>query len=173
MYSYCVFCVTARREDVALALRRRYDWRVLTPRIIQRKWIKGVAHEVAHDYLPGYLFIYTETAIENPYALRRQDYVIRCLGSPEAGYVLQGSDLAFAEMLYGCDGTIGILKAYQEGDRVKLVEGALGRFEGEIIRLERHKGRAQIRYEFDGAVYKTWVGYDMIEENVKFPEVKE
>ena len=50
-----------------------------------------------------------------------------------------------------------------------LVEGALGRFEGEIIKLDRPKGRALIQYQFDNAVYKTWVGFDMIDDPVTIP----
>ena len=170
MYSYCLFCSTVKRDEVAEELRRHYGWTALCPKIVQRKWVKGTAYEVVHDFLPGYLFIYTEEPIDNPRGLYRQDHILRCLGSPDFDYVLQGGDEAFAEMLYQNNGTIGILKAYKEGDRVKLAQGALGRFEGEIIKLDRVKGRAQIQYQFDGVSYKTWVGFDMIEDPVTIPQ---
>ena len=173
MYSYCLFCNTAKRGEVAELLSRRYGWVTLCPKIIQRKWVKGTAFEVVHDFLPGYLFVYTEAPIDNPRALRRWDFVLRCLGDPDMGYVLQGGDQAFAEMLYQNGGTIGVLKAYKEGDRVRLAEGALGRFEGEIIKLERSKGRAQIQYQFDGVTYKTWVGFDMIDDPLKVPSTED
>ena len=173
MNAYCLFCTTAKRDEVAQKLRRKYGWHILCPKLIQRKWVRGTALEMLREYLPGYLFIYTDAPIENPLALRREDFVIRCLGAPDCGYVLQGGDLAFAEMLYNNNGTIGILKAYQEGDRVKLVQGALGSIEGEIIRLDRRKGRAQIQYQFDGAVYKTWVGFDLIDDPVTIPRAQE
>lgn len=166
MYAYCLFCNTQKCKDAAENLRLKYGYEVFIPRIKQRHWVKGEAHEVERDFLPSYLFVYSETPIENPKQLQREYYVLRCLGAPENNYVLQDSNLAFAEMLYNCGGTIGFLKAYQEGDRVRLVEGALGGLEGEIIKLDRHKGRAQIQYQFDGAVYKTWVGYDMIQDTV-------
>ena len=170
MYSYCLFCVTQKRDDVTEKLRRQHGLNVISPRIIQRKWVKGTALEEARDYLPGYLFIYVDGPMENPASLQREQFVMRCLGAPETKYQLQGGDLAFAEMLYNNGGTIGILKAYREGDRVKLVEGALGRFEGEIIKLDRPKGRALIQYQFDNAVYKTWVGFDMIDDPVTIPK---
>ena len=169
MNAYCLSCVTMKRDEVAEKLRRKYGWHVISPRIIQRKWVKGTAIEELREYLPGYLFVYTDEPIENPRSLWREDNVIRCLGDPDAGCILDGGDLAFAEMLYDKNGTIGILKAYSEGDRVKLVEGALGRFEGEIIKLDRRKGRAQIRYQFGGTEYKTWVGFDMIDDQVTIP----
>ena len=58
-------------------------------------------------------------------------------------------------------------KAYSEGDRVKLAREMMGDFEGEIVRLDRRKGRAQIQYNFDGTTYKVWVGYEMIEDDAK------
>ena len=85
-----------------------------------------------------------------------------CLGERREGYLLGGDDRRFAEMLYDNGGTIGILKAYEEGDRVKLSRDAFGGFEGEIIRLDRRKGRAQIRYTFDQTEYKVWVGYELM-----------
>ena len=173
MYAYCLFCNTMRAEQVAEDLQHRHGWQAINPKYIKRKWVKGVCHEVLRDFLPGYVFVYTETPIGNPLSLRKRDYVLRCLGDPDAGYVLSGGDRAFAEMIYNNNGIIGILKAYQVGDRVKLVEGALGGFEGEIIKLERHKGRAQIRYEFNGAVYKSWVSYDLIEQQVVVPKAEE
>ena len=88
----------------------------------------------------------------------------RYLGERDDGYQLQGEDRSFAEMLYAHDGTIGIMKAYKEGDRVKLARDMLGDFEGEIIRLDRRKGRAQLQYNFDGNSYKVWVGYELIED---------
>lgn len=162
--------MTQKRDEVAQKLRRTTGTTVICPKIIQRKWVKGQAFELPREYLPGYLFLYSETPLENPTGLQREQFVMRCLGAPDTDYQLQGGDLAFAEMLYNNGGTIGILKAYKEGDRVKLVEGALGRFEGEIIKLDRPKGRAQIQYQFDGAVYKTWVGFDMIEDPVTIPQ---
>ena len=173
MNAYCLFCNTMKQEDAAECLRIRYGCEVLVPRIIQRKWVKGTPLEVVRDFLPGYLFAFSAAPIENPVAMQRESNVLRCLGAPENGYRLQGANLAFARMLHDCGGTIGILKAHQVGDRVRLTEGALGGLEGEIIRLDRPKGRAQIEYAFDGVSYKTWVGYDLIEEPPALPTIRE
>jgi hypothetical protein len=93
MNAYCLFCTTAKRDEVAQKLRRKYGWHILCPKLIQRKWVRGTALEMLREYLPGYLFIYADAPIENPLALRREDFVIRCLGAPDCGYVLQGGEL--------------------------------------------------------------------------------
>ena len=173
MYSYCFFCNTVKCALVATAIRQKFDYVAFSPKIVQRKWVKGVAFEEIKTLLPGYIFVYTEAMIPYPRAAFRMDYVIRLLGDEGVVGALVGDDDRFARMLYNCGGTIGILKAYQEGDRVRLVEGALGGIEGEIIRLERRKGRAQIRYQFAGSTCTTWVGYDLIDDQEKIDLKKE
>ena len=98
--------------------------------------------------------------------LFRLEDVYRVLGERDIGYCLTGSDLAFARMLRDCGGTIGVLKTYKEGDRVKLAEGTLGGVNGEIIKLDR-RGRALVRFGFDGAAIQSWVAIEMIEGNTE------
>lgn len=63
-------------------------------------------------------------------------------------------------MLHDCGGTIGVLKTYKEGDKVKLVVGAMSGVNGEIIKLDR-RGRALVR--FDGVAMQSWVAIEMID----------
>ena len=163
MYAYCLFCETMKCDAVAGHIQRKYGYRAISPRIVQRKWVKGVPHEETRPLLPGYVFVYADAPVEAPRAALRLENVLRLLGDPDAGYALAGDDLRFARMLLDCDGTVGILKVYREGDRVKLAPDALGGIEGEIIRLDRNKGRAEIRYYFAGTACHVWVGYEMIE----------
>lgn len=167
MYAYCLFCDTVKCDEVKDLVERKLNLRAINPRIVQRKWVKGTALEEMRTLLPGYIFVYAERPLEFPRASFRLDNVIRLLGDPDSDYVLLGDDEKFARMLWDCGGTIGILKAYQEGEIVKLVPGALGGVEGEIVKLDRRRGRAMIRYQFAGAACTTWVGYDLIEGNDK------
>ena len=164
MYFYCLFCATVKCELIASAIRQRFDLNAYSPRIVQRKWIKGACFEEEKPYLPGYVFVCSEEPIENFIEIRRMEGVLRCLGQRDEGYRLQGSDLQFARMLYENDGVIGIMKTYREGDRVKLAKHMLGGFNARIIKLDPRKGRAQLQYDFDGTSYKVWVGYDMIDD---------
>ena len=159
-------CSSAKsaRAAIASAIRQRFGYVAFSPRIVQRKWIKGECHEEEKPYLPGYVFLYTEAPIEDFRAIRQIDGVGRWLGERKEGFLLQGDDLKFARMLYAHDGTIGIMKTYKEGDRVKLSKEMMGGFEGEIIKLDRRKGRAQLQYTFDGNSYKVWVGYELIDD---------
>ena len=160
---YCIFCATVKCELVASAIRQKFGVEAFSPRIIQRKWVKGVCFEAERPYLPGYVFVCADQPIADFGEIRTMEGVIRCLGERDQGFRLQGDDLRFARMLHERGGVIGIMKAYREGERVKLVRNMLGDFDAEIIRLDRRRGRAQLQYEFDGTSYKAWVGYELIE----------
>ena len=164
MYAYCLFCNTVKCALVAAAIRQKYGYTAFSPKIIHRKWVKGCCLEEVRDYLPGYVFVFSDSPVEDFRELNVMEGVLRCLGVRENGYQLSGDDLKFARMLYSNDGMIGIVKAYREGERVKLARDALSGFEGEIVKLDRRKGRAQIQYTFDGSQIKVWVGYELIED---------
>ena len=93
VHAYCLHCETQRCGTIAELLRRNYGYYSFSPQIIQRKWVKGKQTEESHDWLPGYLFLYTEEQIQPRFDISG---IIRCLGNSE----LSGQDLAFAEMIY-------------------------------------------------------------------------
>lgn len=165
MIAYCIFCNTVKCDLVAAAIRQKFGYTAFSPEIVQRKWTKGQCFEERKPYLPGYVFIYSETPITEFREIWQMEGMLRFLGMRDEGYRLMGDDKKFAEMLYAKDGVIGIMKVYREGDRVKLAREMLGGFEGEIIKLDWRKGRAQIQYNFDNNSYKVWVGYEMIEDD--------
>lgn len=159
---YCLFCNTIKSESVASLLPKRMDCRAISPKIIQRKWIKGQCFEEIKDYLPGYVFLYTDEPLRDFRALWSVEGVLRLLGRREEGYLLNGDDAHFADMLYTNHGVIGILKAYEVGDRIVLAGESLPGFEGEVIRVDRRKGRAQVLIHFDEREIKLWVGFNLI-----------
>ena len=167
MYSYCIFCTTVKCEMIASAIRQKFGYTAFSPRIVQRRWVKGECLEEIKPYLPGYVFVYSEKPLTEFREIRMMEGVGRYLGQRDEGYQLKGNDRSFAEMLYAQNGTIGIMKTYREGDRVRLAKSMLGDFKGEIIKLDKRKGRALLQYDFDGNSYKVWVGYELIEDDRK------
>lgn len=163
MHYYCLHCQTQKNRQISEMLKKIAGVDTIRPQITQRRWIKGRQELVLHEYLPGYLFIYSEEPLDSFYEINRINGVFRILGLKENGYELTGSDLAFAQMLHNMDGVIGIMRAYQEGEIVKLDNSLFGGFEGRIVRLDRRKGRAQIEFDFDESTQRVWVGYEMIE----------
>lgn len=162
MNSYCLFCHSSKCASIALLLPQRMACRAIYPRFVQRKWVRGSCREEVRDYLPGYVFVYTDEPIPSPGALRSMDGVLRLLGREENGYRLDGEDERFSRMLYANDGVIGILRAREVGDRIRLAADSLPGYEGDVIKVDRRKGRAQILIRFDDKEVKLWVGFDLI-----------
>ena len=156
VYAYCFFCETQRCKTIAELIRKNYGYTCFAPQIIQRRWIKGTPTEEAHDWLPGYIFIYTSEKINPRFQI---DGIIRCLGNEE----LQGQDRDFAVMLYHKNGVIGSAPLVQEGERCILADPSWQGMHGIVIRMDRGRKRCCIAFEFDGISRAIWVGYDHIE----------
>ena len=155
VYAYCLFCETQRCRLIAEYISRNYEYQCISPQIIQRKWIKGTATEEKHDWLPGYLFLYTEDIIIPRFDING---IIRCLGNGE----LTGRDLSFAEMLYRKNGIIGTIPLIKEGERCRIKDPAWEDIHGRIIKIDHGRKRCCVEYEFDNLKRTIWVGYDII-----------
>ncbi len=154
MYAYCLFCETQRCKTIAEYISRIYGYRCLCPQIIQRKWIKGVSTEESHDWLPGYLFLYSEEKIIPRFNISG---IIRCLGNNE----LTGTDLAFAEMIYRNDGIMGIIPLVRKGDWCFISDPGWEKVSGRVIKMDHERKRCCIEYEFDGNKRTIWAGYEI------------
>ena len=160
MHVYCLFCETQRCRQIAAILDRDYGYRCICPQIVHRKWIKGVATEETHDWLPGYIFLYVDKPINPRFKISG---IIRCLGNGE----LSGPDLSFAEMLYRRKGVMGQVPLLQEGDRCIVADPSWQDMLGTVVKLDRGRKRCCLEFEFDEIKRTIWVGYEMVQLNDK------
>ena len=156
MPAYCLFCETQKCATIARLIERCWGIPCVFPEIVQRKWVKGIAQEVRHSMLPGYIFLYPEEPLER--AIRFPG-VIRMLGNRE----LQGEDLAFAAMLREHHGIIGTVNLTEIGERCVIMDPLWQRAEGKVIKIDRGRKRCCVEFTFDGICRTVWLGYDLIE----------
>ena len=156
VYAYCFFCETQRCKVIAEQIRKNYGHICFAPQIIQRKWIKGVPTEESHDWLPGYVFVYSPERISIRFPI---DGIIRCLGNEE----LHGQDLEFAGMLYQKNGVIGSVSLVQEGDRCLVADPSWQGMQGTVIKMDRGRRRCCLEFTFDEVRRTIWVGYELLE----------
>ncbi|MBR3099400.1 MAG: hypothetical protein IKH18_07500 [Clostridia bacterium] len=156
LHAYCLFCDTRRCGEIARLIESRYECHCFSPRMIQRKWVKGIPEEEIHDWLPGYVFLYTEEPLK-----QRIDVsgIIRVLGNGE----LEGADREFAQMLYQRGGVLGSVCLIQEGDRCRIADPAWAGAEGTVIRMDRGRKRCCVEFIFDEKKHSVWVGYEILE----------
>ena len=165
MHAYCLFCETQRCGLIAAYIEKTKGLRCISPRIVQRKWVKGEAREENHDWLPGYIFLYTEEPIHPRFDIGG---IIRCLGGGE----LTGKDLAFADMLYQQNGVIGTIRLAQVGDRCHVADPLWETLQGTIVKMDRGRTRCCVEFEFDQVKRTVWVGYDLVKTDEEIQENK-
>lgn len=161
MYAYCLFCETNRCGIIADLISRHFDCCCISPQIIQRKWIKGIPTEESHDWLPGYIFLYSIEKINPRFPING---IIRCLGNGE----LTGTDLQFAEMLYQKNGVMGNVQIIQEGNLCIIADPSWQGLNGRIIKVDRGRKRCNVEFEFDGISRTIWIGYEMIQVDTSY-----
>ena len=158
MHVYCLFCETQHCRQIVAIISRDYGYQCIYPQIVQRKWIKGIPTEVQHDWLPGYLFLYSEQPIRERLNISG---IIRRLGNGE----LEGQDLAFAEMVYRRQGIMGTVSLLREGDRCRVADPAWTEIKGKVVKMDFGRKRCCIEFEFDGIKRTIWAGYEMIQQD--------
>lgn len=117
-------------------------------RIVQEKR-KGKWEENEKLLIPSYVFIYTKETIDFN-ILKKVQGIYKVLEYEEGVKELIGSDLEYALWIYKHKGKIGISKTLLEGSKVKVVDGPLTDGIGTIIKLDRHKRRVWVEFDFDG-----------------------
>lgn len=155
VFAFCLFCETQRCKTIAEYIFKSYSYICFSPKIIQRKWIKGVIQEEYHDLLPGYVFLYTENPQIPNFGI---DGIIRCLGNGP----LTGQDRAFAEMLYKRNGVIGIIPLVREGELCRINDPAWEDIQGKVIKMDHGRKRCCVEYEFNQIRREVWVGYEIV-----------
>ena len=61
------------------------------------------------------------------------------------------------------NGIIGKTRVYQEGDRIRLCEGAFSGITAEILKVDRRNKRMKIQIRLAGNKVQTWVEYEIIQ----------
>lgn len=161
----CVFCLTGTEESVIRRIRTQGLGRAISPRKVKPMKMDGQWVDREAPLMPGYVFVYGErqTALRD---LRSVEGVIRVLTygeQDEEGY-LTGYDLDFALRVQRNDGVWGKLEAVQEGDFVRIIDGALKELQGKVVGMNRHRHAVQIELSFLGDVRRLWLGYEITEK---------
>jgi transcription antitermination factor NusG len=162
--AYCIYCKTGSESAIANRVNEIFDNTVAYApvRVLQEKR-KGSWEECEQILIPGYVFIYFEEETDlSP--IKELTGVYKILQYQSGSRELVGSDLEYALWVYSHKGRIGPSKALVEGSMVKIVDGPLIDGVGKIIRLDRHKRRAWVEFDFDGKIQR--VSLSVVDVNV-------
>ncbi|KFN07276.1 MULTISPECIES: antiterminator LoaP [Paenibacillus] len=160
---YVLHVLTGEELNVQKRLARTAPHiRTLVPRrkLMERR--QGSMKEVSRLLFPGYVFAYTLLDNESYYKMIGPDGVIEVLGRPDPAAV---PFKEMAHVLKWCEDSqlIGVSKVH-DGDRITVIDGPLKSMEGQIVRVDRRKGRARVRLTLFGEPKEIDFGIEMIEQ---------
>ena len=116
--------------------------------IMERK--DGRWHEKIKPLFPGYILLQGAIATPEYYLLKSVPGIIRFLKDNKDFYTICPEEIEVINHLM-CNGDlIGISTAYQQDDKIIIVEGPLLGKEGLIIAVDQRKGRARVKLSLLG-----------------------
>jgi len=162
-YRGCLFCRTGREKNVIRQLDCLLPHsRSVSPVKLRLRREGGAAREETVPLLPGYVFFETCEDLPRREILGMED-VLKLLTYADGDWRLHGSDDQFAGMLFRHDGKIALSQAFfDEGDRIRIVDGFMKEYEGSIIRVNRRARTAEVRIPFQDKQISMWIGYELI-----------
>ena len=93
----------------------------------------------------------------------RSAHVLKLLRYANDGWRLQGSDDAFVQTLFSVEGNIDISQAcFDEGDRIRILNGFLKDYEGCITRVNRKARTVEVSMEFHEKHVRMRLGYELV-----------
>ena len=164
LYAYCLFCRTQRCEKIARVLEVKGMARAFSPRILQRQRVKGENIRKYADFLPGYVFAFSEEPLTEYSVFFGIDGVIRKVGQADENYELQGSDREFALELLEKDGIVGGMRMVKIGEDVTLDDPLFAGNRGKVTRIDYRKERARVDFTFRGNECHTWVALEDVKK---------
>jgi len=163
MNAYCLMCRTGQELHV-VKLVRRYapELDALAPVRILPEKVAGQWRNREKALLPGYIFLYTDLDF-HPNIRRMSRHFFKYLSYELGSRQLHGNDLAYAEWLYRQHGEIQPSRILATGDRIRVLEGPLTDTFGTIVRLDKHKRRVWVNFDFDGQTRTICLGAQFID----------
>ncbi|MDI9520799.1 MAG: hypothetical protein QM308_06585 [Bacillota bacterium] len=138
--------------------------RAMTLKMQKHMTKQGKKYSVFSPVLPGYVFFEAPTHEINLCERFPKEGLIRVLTNHLGDWRLQYRDEEFAKWVFQNSGKLCFSKAYQEGDRVKILSGPLKEMEGNICRIDRRGRSGQIEIEFDGRLIRVWLGFEWLDD---------
>ena len=161
MFCYCLACKSGSEDKVARYLEKRFGYKAMAPVYQKREKKQGAWYIKKYPMMVGYVFFFSLEMCDRK-SIARVDDVYKLLTYDDGSAELAGGDKTFAEWLYGMDGDIGISRVFMENQRIKVIEGPLLGYEGSILKIDRRKQSAMVRFKVGSVVRNVWLSYDLI-----------
>jgi len=100
--------------------------------------------------MPGYVFLFTKSDRATIQLRERVTDMYKFLRYEGGIKELENEDYAYAMWIHNNHGTIAPSKILMDGQNILVTEGPLLNCHGRIVRIDKHKRRVTVEFEFDG-----------------------
>jgi transcriptional antiterminator NusG len=148
---YALFVKANNEEKVKKILEREMgdDYSFIIPKRKLRERKGGNWHFVKRKLFPGYVLVRGILSLEDYYHLKTVPGILRLLKSEDKVLTIDEKELEVLRVLIDKEeNVIGISTLYKENDAIKIIDGPLTGFEGQIVSVNGRKGRAKVRLSF-------------------------
>jgi transcriptional antiterminator NusG len=166
MYEGFVFCICCEvsKENMVESFLKQMGYNVISA-LVERTIIEnGNIKNVLRSIIPGYVFFESENLLEIFFwrDICKIEYIYYPLKYADNEKCLRGKDLAFVNWLKVNKGIIKISKVTEIGKKIKILEGPLKNYEGNIIKINKRQKCVAIKLDGEGIENIIWLSYEYI-----------
>jgi transcriptional antiterminator NusG len=159
---YCLFCETGKEEIAKILCEKILGVQAILLAAEQFKFYHGKHKKMTVKVFPGYIFLYFNEDIE-AYRIAEIEHVFRVL-SLTGEYELHEQDFKFAQWAYESCGIVKTSQAYRKGDSIVVVDGPLKDYEGDIVWVDKRKGKAKVHIVTESLDTYIWLFFEYVEK---------
>lgn len=162
---YAVFAKSGQEDKVKERLEYRFDdrFRIIVPKRKLRERKGGVWSYVIRPLFPGYVLVNGDIGTEEYYGFKNVPGLFKLLCSGCEPSRIEPYEMEVINRLICNSDIIGFSDVLMENGRVVVVDGPLLSLEGQILNINRRKGRAQVMLNFMGEPRTVDLGINLLQ----------
>lgn len=127
------------------------------------KSVNGVKSVILKSVLPSYCFLYTPKGWDTNILERTFKESFHFINNVDKdSFILKGSDLSYAKMVFSYGGIIGMSKALNVDGKIIVVDGPLENLKGNIKEYSKKNRNCRIEIPLFGQTVSAWLPFEWI-----------
>ena len=163
MKSYCLFCKCGSEQTVAETINTLHQgFLAIAPKRIVQEKRNNKWEQRNLALLPGYVFLFSEKDQDNKHLRIKVTDMYKILQYDGGVKELCHEDYAYAMWIYANHGSINPSHVLCDGETIQVIDGPLLDCQGRIIRVDKHKRRVLVEFDFDGQKRSISLGIECV-----------
>ena len=158
---FCIFCETGREAIVEDYLQSLGC--IVISSTVERNVVKnGKFIKEFRPIISGYTF-FEYDGEPDWREIKKCKYIYYPLQYNDNSKKLRNNDLEFVYWLIRNNGVVKISKVIEIGNKIKIIEGPLKEYEGNIVKINKRQKCAKIEINGEGMINNVWVSYEYMD----------